>query len=475
MTTSVLTIGARTLDYVGGSLRIKHSYDRRCTASLAVESATDLDFSEGESVDLKIDGATAFAGLLFKPVETWPGAQNRIYKLDLVCFHHLPQQRIVSKSYQNDTVDVIVKDLITNILASDGITEGSIPVGVNVREAVFAYISVSRALDKLAEVSDSHWHINDDKELNFGPMDLFTAPFDLTDIDEFAGKAESKIGNRDYRNKQFIRGGKSETVTRVETWLGDDEQQTFVTGFPISTEPSIEIDGVPGTIDLRGLGDPNSDWFWAAGSTEISQNTADTPVGDGLTIELTYIGLFDIVVVSSDFQEIARRGAIQGFGSGIVEHVATDTTLKTASVAFQYAAGKLGKFAVEGRSLRWETELQTGLVAGQQIVVDIPTRGFDALTMFIPEIEVSDRGGRVIQTVRAIEGPDDGDWALWWGRRLSPADTIAFRENIGQNETLIILASFEADWEWEEAVSTITHACPIPATSLNPVVTLNPC
>ena len=475
MATSSLTIGARSLDYVGGTLRIKHSYDRRCTANFAVESDTELGFQEGEPIDLKIDGSTVFKGMLFKPVVRWPGHTSRYYKVDGVCFDLLPQQRVISKSYQDTAVDVIVKDIITNILSTDGITEGSIPANRDVREAVFAYITVATALDKLAEVADSHWHIDDDKALNFGPMSLFSAPFDLTDIDEFAGVAEAARGNRSYRNKQYIRGGKEETVTRVETWLGDGEQQTFVTGFPISKQPTITVNSVSKTIDLLGIGDPGSDWFWSAGSTEITQNAADTPIATGIEIELTYIGLFDIVVVSTDQQEVERRKVIQGFGSGIVESVATDTTLKTSGAAFEFAAGKLGKFSTEGRSLTWDTELQTGLEAGQQILVDIPTRDFDNITMFIPEIEIRDRGGRVIQTVRAVEGPDDGDWALWFGRLLEPVDPISFRENIGEDQILIILASIEENWEWEESVAQIIHSCPVPATTLFPVVTLDPC
>ena len=472
---SLLTIGARTLDYVSGSLRLKHSFDRQCTARFSIESDTDLGFGEGEKVKLKLDGVIVFAGQLFKPVETWPTHENRLYKMDATCYHRLPGTRIIAKSYVNTTVDVIVKDIITDILSDEGIIEGSIPIGLTVKEVVFAYIDVAKALDKLAEVADAHWHINDAKELSFGPMDLFSAPFDLTDIEEFADDAESAIGNRDYRNKQYIRGGKAETIERTDSWLGDAEQTTFVTGFPIAKQPSITVNAVAATIDLRGIGDPNADWFWAAGSTEITQNTADPVVGSGVIIELTYVGLFDIIVLSTDQAEVVRRKAIQGFGSGVVEHVDTDLTLKSADVAFQFAAGKLGRFAVEGRSLSWSSELQVGLEPGQSILVNIPSRGFDNVTMFIPEIETFDRGGRVIKKIRAVEGPDDGDWATWFGRLLRPAETIAFRENIGEEEVLIILASTEENWEWAESVVTTVISCPAPSTTLFPSTTLLPC
>ena len=475
MVTSVLTIGARTLDYVGGSLRLKHSYDRQCSARFAVESDTDLLFGEGEAVELQFDGVTVFGGQLFNPEETWPTHENRVYRLDATCYHHLPKTRIIARSYQNTTVDVIVKDIITTILSDEGITEGSIPVGLIVKEVVFAYVDVAKALDKLAEVSDSHWHINDAKELSFGPMSLFTAPFDLTDIEEFADDAAATVGNRDYRNKQYIRGGKAETVGRTDSWLGDGEQRTFVTGFPIAKQPTITVNAVAATIAVRGIGDPNADWFWAAGSTEITQNTSDPVVADGIVIELTYVGLFDIIVLSTDQQEVTRRKAIQGFGSGVVERVDTDTTLKTSSVAFQFAAGKLARFAVEGRTLTWSSELQVGLEPGQQILVNIPSRGFDNVLMFIPEIETFDRGGRVIKTIRAVEGPDDGDWAQWFGRLLTPIDTIAFRENIGEDEVLIILSSTEENWEWEESVVTRIATCPAPSTTLFPSTTLLPC
>jgi len=297
----------------------------------------------------------------------------------------------------------------------------------------------------------------------------------LTDIDEFADQAKASIGNRDYRNKQYIRGGKAETISRTDSWLGDGEQRTFVAGFPLAKQPTITVNAVSATIAIRGIGDPNADWFWAAGSTEITQNSSDPVVASGIIIELTYVGLFDIIVLSTDSQEVARRKAIQGFGSGIVENVAKDTTLKTSAVAFQFAAGKLGRFAVEGRSLTWQSELQVGLEPGQSILVNMPSRGFDNVTMFIPEIETLDRGGRVIKTVRAVEGPDDGDWATWFGRLLAPIDTIAFRENIGEEEVLIILTSTEENWEWEESIVNTIHTCPAPSTTLFPETTLFPC
>ncbi|KKL44774.1 hypothetical protein LCGC14_2362310, partial [marine sediment metagenome] len=335
----LLRIGNRDLDYVGGTLRLRNTVDSLCTARLTIESDTELLLEEGEQVLLRLRKKRAFAGLLRHPVETWPGHVNRLYQIEGVCFTQLAHRRIISKSYLNTTVRDIVADIVNDDLGADGVTVGSVDEGPNVTEAVFAYVSAAFALNRLAELSGFHWHIDELKRLDMGPVTAFPAPFDLDDLDEFADSAEKADSNRDYRNRQYVRGGRAETEPRVETYVGDGARITFVTGFPIARQPTITLNTVPQTVAVRGIGDSGSQWFWSRASTEVSQNELDTVLGSGDTLEITYKGLFSIVVVSTNQGEVDRKKALEGFGSGLSDAVDTDVSLSTSTAAFEFASG----------------------------------------------------------------------------------------------------------------------------------------
>ncbi|KKL92936.1 hypothetical protein LCGC14_1879660, partial [marine sediment metagenome] len=66
---------------------------------------------------------------------------------------------------------------------------------------------------------------------------------------------------------------------------------------------------------------------------------------------------------------------------------------------------------------------------------------------------------RLIHSIRAVEGPDDGDWASWFQRLGEEPDPIAFRQNIAEEVTLSILASSQENWDWDELVTTTIRTC----------------
>lgn len=453
-----LVIGGKELDYINGSLRIKETVDRRSTMRLKVESDVDLEFNEGERVTLYLKQQRAFTGALMRPAESYPGPFNRVYGIEGVDWHYLADRRVITRAFLATDVETIVKAIISEFLADDDVSEGTIDAPAAVEEAVFSYVFATSALDKLAELGGYHWFLDHLKRLNFGPINSFPAPFDLDEITEHAGSVKKTVGNRNYRNRQFLRGGKAETEDRVESWSGDDEQRTFVVGFPIAREPSIKLNTVLQTVDVKGIGDENSEWFWARGSTEVTQNQLGTPISPTDALEITYKGLFDLIVLSSDTQEIVRRQQEEGFGTGTVDSVVTDPTISSVEIAFASAAGKLQRFGVEGLSLSWDTE-QEGLAAGQLIHVALPDLGLANRDLLIMEITTQDKASRLIRSVRAVDGPDDGDWTGWFQEVTEGLDPIAFRENLGFEEVLIVLTTTDENWTWEEDIVTTVYAC----------------
>lgn len=471
---SLLMIGGRELDYINGTLSITHSIDNRCSVRFAVESDESLNIIDGEYVALRLRKKRAFDGLVTIPTQSFPGPFNRIYSIDATCFDALADRRVIAATFQSMTVADIVRELLQEYLYDDDVAEGQISGGFLVTEALFSYVPLSKALDALAAAANYHWHIDGLRRLNFGPIDLFAAPFDLDEIDGYADSVKVDGGNREYRNRQYIRGGKAETVSRTESWLGDGEQKTFVTGFPIARDPTITVDSVAQTVGVKGIGSEDAQWFWAHGSTEVTQRSGDTPLSAAQVLEITYVGLFDLVVVSSDLFAISQRQAVEGFGTGIVDHVETDTTLLSQSAAFESAASLLNKYATEARSLSWDTERE-GLDAGQLITANLPDLDFDGVQLYIFEVTTKDKASRLIHSVRAAEGPDDKDWASWFKKIAQPAEPLFFRENIGEEETVIVLTSYAENWEWTEDVAQTVYSCPVPSTSLFPSTTLFPC
>ncbi len=476
---SVVLNGDATWAVDYGSMTIEHRVAERSTANLKV---WDLEGTRGrvlKGMPIRIidpASAIAFDGYVDDPVGIRINPDDTPVGWTLACvdYHYLADKRTFADGFIATAAGTIVTAIIDQVLVEEGVTAGTIEAGPTLDEAVFNYVTCTRALDRLAGVSNKTWWIDSARALHFlDPIGTPSATVTKADMKE---PPEVKPQSPDYRNRQLIRGIKGYTDPQTEDFTGDGTLQSFVTSYPIGRVPAIKWNTVTQTVGIRGI-DTGKNWYWSKGSPVVSQEPANTPVQAGDTLEIIYDGLFDLVAVLDDDAEQIRVAAIEGApSSGIVESVLQVTDVFGRQAAFDIGAGLLTTFAVEGLTVTFLTS-RSDLSVGDTVTLDLPEMDVASEPFLVVAIRSADLARSEWQyDVTLIQGADAGSWQNRLAQGLTDADERVIRENISEEQTLIILEEFSEGWTWAEtSVTQTVFACPVPSTTLFPATTLLPC
>ncbi len=371
-------------------------------------------------------------------------------------------------------------DATTYLLRFDGSLAAETPIqaGPTVKEAVVNYRPVSEALDALAEKAGFVWWIDAYKVLHFAERATYAAPWTATGADMRQDSVTVEHANPQYRNRQYIKGGRDITDPQVEIKPGDGNSRSFTVGFPIAKVPTVEVSRNGGawtaqTVGIKGV-DTGKQWYWSKGDPVLVQDDAEPVLGTADKVRITYQGEYDIVVLSEDYSAISDRQQVEGGGTGYVEDVADEPDTTTRDAAFQSANAKLKQYAQIGRRLKFRTR-RSGLRPGQLLTVYLPEHKLDNVEMLIESVTVADEQGVIWYDVTAVEGPEQGSWSRMFKALATRGQAFVNQVNIGEGQTLVILQTFAESWPWAENVVCNVFACPVPSTTLYPSATLMPC
>jgi hypothetical protein len=409
----------------------------------AIQSKIWTDFIEWV-IELNSDATLGlvFSGVIDRPASKYLSlASNaKIHQISCTDWHNIGDRRIIAKIYTNTLAGNIVKDFITNYLAAEGVTAGTIQDGEIVSEAVFNYVTITRALDSLAELTGFEYYFDEKKALHFFHRATNYNDTVITETSDVKNLQVEPVAE-EYRNRQFIRAGMDTTDPQTETAKGDGSTKIFPVAYPLSKVPTVKVNGITQTVGIRGV-ETGKQWYWSKGDNTISQDDSGTPLTSSQTITITYQGLFDIVVVSHDQAEISRMQGIEG-GTGIHEHVIDDPYLTDRGSAFDSAAAKLARYAKVGNKVTFDTKIK-GLRAGQLIPVKLASFGIDDYFL-IESVRASELGtsdGKILYSVSVVDGSATGGWAKFFKQLANKGQAFVLRENIQENEVLTTLASF---------------------------------
>jgi hypothetical protein len=455
-----------------------------------------LDITNGQPVEIYHNSVLIFAGFTFFPKKFNPiGTDTLFFDVECVDNHIIADRFIVAEAYVNQTVPFIVNDLINTYLLADGVTAGIIqteeffpsntlfpndslfPISdFLLQEAKFPRVAnVSSALDELSEITGFSWYIDYDKKLYFIARNAITAPFNIQNDSAIVNVNVREDKSR-YRNRQFIRGGDNQTQLIVDekpTPIPDGISRTFVTRFPLAIKPVIKINSVtiaPNDIGINGK-DENKKFYYSIGERTITQDDAETVLILTDVIEITYRGLFPLLVVSEDSQAIADRILVEG-GTGIYEAIDTEPKISNKDLALEMAQGKLRKFTKIERELTYDT-YTTGLFAGQLQIINLSKYNINNGEFLIDRmtIEDLDGNGTFVHSIHAVDGEAFGSWTEYFKERVKQDEKLSIKND----ETLIILnAQFEVQ-NWGESLTFNVIPCPIPNDLLFPELDLIPC
>ena len=444
---------------LAGSLSIDNRIEERSTASFVIiDLDASLSYQRGQVVEI-YDGETAtptgtklLAGFIETPEEIRDG-DGLLHTIECKDNHYLADKRLVVKSYTDKTLSYIVTDIITDYLAAEGITAGTIQTGPTITEAIFNYVSVTQCFDALKELSGFTWYIDEDKALQFIQRDTNLASWALTSTQIVDGSAHLSKGNPAYRNRQYIRGGTGLTSEQTEHFTGDAVLKAFTVGYPISSAPAVEVDSVAQAVGIKGI-DTGEDCYWNKGDATI---TFDTAPGNGLDIEVVYYGQYPLIARADSPADIASRLVIEG-GSGIVEDIIHEAQHESADAIRESASAKLQVYCQDAEKFSFQTRT-SGLKAGQLLTVTYSPFGFSSYDMLIESVQIAEEDStHLIYSIVAITGPVLGSWSKFFSNILTRQDkSIKLGDSLllvllQQSETLALTESPSID-EDEFAIS----------------------
>jgi len=427
------------------STEVLVSQDWACEKKLNARAVFDvtvidlLTLSEiniGDSFVIEVDTVINFAGIV-KDIEEFEEENGTLYyQLAITNNSAIADKRIVGETYENELAGDIFKDIRTNILATENVTVGTIQDGPSISKAIFNYIKVSDAFNRIKDLTGLVWEIDNDLKLNFYDRATNSAAFSIMDssvVDDFRRrKTMSK-----YRNVQYARGGSGRTDTQtdvVPTPKPDGESRNFIVPYPLAEKPTITINSTPITstdIGVRGF-DTAKKWYFSYDSEIITQDSGETVLTDSDTITITFVGLFPLFVEARDEGEITARATAEG-NSGIYEMLDTERSLDTIQSTGDYANGILRKYGEVADKITYST-YTAGLEPGQ--LQHITRSLFEIDDDFLIESVVLEPDGEeLIYHITALDGATIGGWEVFFKDILKPGEDYV----ISGNEVLIKL------------------------------------
>lgn len=418
------------------SWRIHAQVNGRNTCRFTLLAADGFCPERGQPVSLTLtqQGVTTivFAGSVYaRRVRFLSEGRNDWTTLDVECVDHnaLADRRKIAEVYEHQTLGAIVRDIVSQTLAAEGVTPTGVEEGPVLAKVVLPNLSVAQAFDQLSAATGYYWTIDYFKALQFFQRQTSLAPFAVVNgANAIFRRFTEEQSLAQYRNSEFLDGGKGLTATRRETFRADGTGRTFTAEYPLAEAPQLDLNGVPlppEAIGVRGSDEPKQ-YYWAKGSNQIGHDQGQPVLAAGTIVGVTYIGLYDLAVEIIDPAKVAERQAVEG-GSGLYEHVQVEDSLDGADVVTAKALALLSRYGLSSE-IEFETD-QPGLDIGQQVSITIPELGIHGALYLITELEIQ---SLVLSTrhfrVRASTGELKGTFTEFW-KRIFARNPITIRDD----------------------------------------------
>jgi len=347
---------------------------------------------------------------------------------------------LVNATYSSKTLFQIVDDINTNYLDGETFTTGSVATGPTITKAIFSRRTVGEAFDLISEDTGYQWFIDASRVIHFYETTALTSTvnFSVTNRPFRTMIVEDSLDN--YTNFVTLRAGQGVTSARTETFTGDSQRRVFNLAFPVAEKPSdIQLNSVSvaaSEIGIRGL-DTGKTYYWSKGTTEIEQDPSKTLLTSSDTLDVTYKGLFPIVMQAKDDPGIAARAAVSDNTSGKYERLLVDPSIETIDVAADRAGGHLRRFSDIPVKVIFTTDTSS-FRPKQTINIVLPEMNLNG-DFLIDSIRAVDDGvGNLIFTVTCVSGETLGGWQAYWKTQNLPQ-----KINVG-DEFIIDLRQLES-------------------------------
>lgn len=306
---------------------------------------------------------------------------------------------LVNEGYENVSVNAVIADIMTTY--APGFTFVNVNCPLLVTKVSFSRITVTEAIQRLADLTSFSWYMDYFKDLHFFERSDELSPFNITDGN---GNyiTETLSITKDFsqiRNRVFVEGGETVGEPRTEEFDGNGVRVNFKLSNKFATLPTVTVNGVGNTVGIDFLDDEASfDCFWNFEQTYIRFKTTTVPPVGTANVDVTGDPLFNLVVQVEDAASVATYGAY--------EFAKIDKTMTSRDEIVGLALAELNayKAGIDEGSFQTYTP---GLRSGQVITVNSTILGINE--------------DFVIQSVSyKIRGTIDGIWDV----RLATLKTV---------------------------------------------------
>jgi hypothetical protein len=449
-----VVIGGLGYPLLEGSLQVDMAIGSRSTASFTVlDLDAAWDFHDGQQVEIYesfASGDLIFSGYIDSVDTQRIGAtQSRAHAIELKDQHYLADKRLAAETYEGQTAYAVVADLHAKYLADEGVIMGQIEGDdIAIKEMVVNYARVTEVFDRLAELCDYAWWIDQYKQLYFVARTSVPSPWDYV-YTESVGSPQLSRGNSRYRNRQYVKG-RAATGAQTEVFTGDGETKSWALGYPLNNVPTVSVNGAPASVGIKGL-DSGMAFYWSKGDAIVTSDVAPTT---GSVISITYIGQYPAIMLSVDSAAVSERAAVEG-STGLVDDIADESGTTDIEALYQIGAAKLTRYCRQAQQYHYLTEKQ-GLQPGQVQHIYDELLGIDQ-DMLIEAVSGSRHGGVWGWEVTCSEGPERGSWAKIFEVLAGQAKLVLDRINVGAGETMTALVRLVDATGWSDDVEVTAY------------------
>jgi hypothetical protein len=353
-------------------------YEKTDTLSFSLSRPLGFVPALNSTVELSIDDTLVFGGVITRIEDYVTGGLIVHYDVTCADYSRLLTSKLANQRYTSQLAGSVIKDLIDTY--APGFTYTNVADGITLPTIAFDRVPVTEAIQKIAELTNYAWYVDENKDVHFFSPASEAAPFSLSDTNgNYIWRSLRLYSDTSQvRNRVIVRGGLEVSETeRTEQFTAPssaDERTVVRLAYKYDSISAVTVNGVALTVGVEFLNsDADYEAMWSYQEKYIRFTAGHEPSA-GDIIEVTGFPLFPIIVQVSDNDSIAAF-ATADF-DGIFEFLIKDDAIKSRDEAIARARAELGAYAQAIVEAEFET-YEPDLRSGQTITIQSDLRGID--------------------------------------------------------------------------------------------------
>jgi hypothetical protein len=319
----------------------------------------------------------------------------------------------------------IIRDINANYFNGEGIncssTLGYVADGQRIPELNYNYMPGNEAINQICNITGYAWYIDEWKQLHYFPRQANNAPFNISSTSNNWRSLTVKHSRDKYRNKEYVLGSYG-LISSTEQFKGDGYTKTWTLTYPVYSQPVITVDGYQATVGILGVSASTFGYYWGKETNQITGNSSNAALASSDWISIAYQGLYPVVAIAQDGDEINTRAAIE-LNSGIYEDAVTGNKTYVSSDANLYGSSILSKYGKPLDQVEFETDID-GLAAGQLINIIYPNNNLNdyyyIISVTARDVDLATMRYKVV----AVSGTDRGGWVSFFRDLVAKSNQI---------------------------------------------------